>query len=75
MLGDALRASPNYELTYMAHRKVNSPKHLKNGDIFFETPPNNCMNMLFFLILFLHILLIHDVEASENIKIQLSGDI
>ena len=58
----------------MAHRKVNSPKHLKNGDIFFETTPNNCMNILFSLI-FLHILLIHDVEASENIKFQLSGDI
>ena len=57
----------------MAHRKVNSPKHLNNGDIFL-TPPNNCMNMLFFSF-FLHILLIHDAEASENIKFQLSGDI
>ena len=25
---------------YMAHRKVNSPKHLTNGKFFFETPPN-----------------------------------
>ena len=57
----------------MAHRKVNSPKHLKNGEFFFETPPQNCMYMLFSH--FLHILIIHDVKASENIKFQLSGDI
>ena len=39
---------------YMAHRKVNSPEHLKNGEIFFETPPKDSTNMLFFLF-FLHI--------------------
>ena len=37
---------------YMAHGKVNSTEHLKNGEFFFETPPQNCTNMLFFLIRF-----------------------
>ena len=58
----------------MTHRKVNRPKDLKNEEFFRDTP-NNCMNMRFFSFFFLHILLIHDVEASENIKFQLSGDI
>ena len=37
---------------YMAHRKVNSPKHLKDGEIFFETPPQNRTKMPFFAIFF-----------------------
>ena len=57
----------------MTHRKVNRPKDLKNEEFFRDTP-NNCMNMRFFSF-FLHILLIHDVEALENIKFQLSGNI
>ena len=34
-------------IIYMAHRKVNSPEYLKNGEFFFETPPKNSTNMLF----------------------------
>ena len=55
---------------YMAHGKVNSPKHLKNGEFFFETPPKNCTNMLFFLF-FLHIPIDLWVEASENLIFRL----
>ena len=50
----------------MAQRKVNSPKHLKDGEIFFETPPQNRTKMPFFAI-FLHIPINHDVKASEKI--------
>ena len=58
----------------MAHRKVNSPEHLKNGDIFLEIPSKNFTNVLF-VSFFLHILLIHNVKSSENIKFQFPGPI
>ena len=50
----------------MAHNKVNSPEHLKNGEKWHKYA---------FFSLFLHILLIHDVKAAENIKFQFSGAI
>ena len=28
-----------YQIVYMAHGKVNSPEHLKNGEIFFGDTP------------------------------------
>ena len=50
----------------MAHRKVNSPKHLENGEIFFETPPQNRTKMPFFV--FFYIPINNDMEDSEKIK-------
>ena len=37
---------------YMAHHKVNSPKHLKGGEIYFWDPPQNRTKMPFFAIFF-----------------------
>ena len=50
----------------MAHRKVNSRKHLKDGEIFFETPLKIAQKCLY-LQFFLHIPINHDVKASEKI--------
>ena len=58
----------------MAHRKVNSPEDLKKGDILFWDTPKKLHEYDFSLI-FLHLLFIHDVKASENIKFQFPGAI
>ena len=64
---------PNHAI-YMAHRKVNSPQHLKSEDFFLRHPIKIAW-MCFFINSFIHILLIQDVKASENIKFPFSGAI
>ena len=53
----------------------NLVEHLKNGEIFFGDIHQKVAYIFCFSQFFLHILLIHDVKASENIKFQFSGAI
>ena len=54
----------------MAHRKVNSPEHLKNGE-FFLRHPLKIAQICFFSYFFLHIPIDLWVEASENLIFRL----
>ena len=59
----------------MAHRKVNSPKHLEKGEILFWDTPSKAHKNAFLCIFFLHIPINHDVEASELIEFPFLGAI
>ena len=61
-----------HHIIYMAHCKVISPKLLKNGDFFFVTPRNNCMNTFFshlFCIFFLFMMKKFQKISSFNSQV------